>query len=103
MTNLKLESVSLEGFGSFKEKVTYPLNERGLVLVRGTNKDGGGDRYVLSLGFLFCITYMACLTYSVLRRQQRKWKVVSSDGDSLGANRFIGSAPYARCKSIRRC
>jgi DNA repair exonuclease SbcCD nuclease subunit len=52
MTNLLLESVSLQGFGSFKDKVTYPLRERGLVLVRGTNKDGGGDRYVPCL--LYC-------------------------------------------------
>jgi hypothetical protein len=46
MTDLLLESVSLQGFGSFKDQVTYPLRERGLVLVRGTNKDGGHDRYV---------------------------------------------------------
>jgi len=44
MTDLLLESVSLQGFGSFKDQVTYPLHGRGLVLVRGSNKDGGGDR-----------------------------------------------------------
>lgn len=44
MTDLTLESVSLQGFGSFKDQVTYPLEGRGLVLVRGTNQDGGGDR-----------------------------------------------------------
>jgi len=44
MTNLELESVTLQGFGSFKEQVTYPLQARGLVLVRGRNKDEGGDR-----------------------------------------------------------
>jgi hypothetical protein len=44
MTYLMLESVTLQGFGPFKHKVTYPLNNRGLVLVRGINKDGGADR-----------------------------------------------------------
>jgi DNA repair exonuclease SbcCD nuclease subunit len=44
MTDLTLESVTLQGFGPFKDKVSYPLNNRGLVLVRGINKDGGADR-----------------------------------------------------------
>jgi len=43
-TELDLESVSIEGFGPFRNKVTYPLYNRGLVLVRGTNLDGGSDR-----------------------------------------------------------
>jgi hypothetical protein len=29
MMNLLLESVSLQGFGPFKDQVTYPLRERG--------------------------------------------------------------------------
>ena len=44
MTDLELESVTLQGFGSFKDQVTYPLKCRGLVLLRGCNKDTGGDR-----------------------------------------------------------
>lgn len=44
MTDLALDSVTLQGFGSFRDQVTYPLHGRGLVLVRGTNKDSGGDR-----------------------------------------------------------
>ena len=43
LTDIKLCSVSLEGFGPFKDRVTYPLLDRGLVLLRGTNKDGGSD------------------------------------------------------------
>ena len=42
-TDLVIEEVTLQGFGPFKDKVTYPLKQRGLVLVRGTNKDGGSD------------------------------------------------------------
>jgi len=44
MTDLKLASVDLEGFGPFKELTTHPLLDRGLVLLRGSNKDGGSDR-----------------------------------------------------------
>ena len=47
-TELKLESITIQGFGSFKEVATYPLLDRGLVLLRGTNRDGGSDRYVCS-------------------------------------------------------
>jgi hypothetical protein len=43
-TNLVLESVSIKGFGPFKDEVEYPLLDRGLVLLRGTNRDGGSDR-----------------------------------------------------------
>ena len=43
-TDLELLSVSVEGFGPFRQSVTYPLVDRGLVLLRGTNKDGGTDR-----------------------------------------------------------
>ena len=41
---LDFEEISIEGFGPFKEKVTYPLKERGLVLVKGSNHDVGSDR-----------------------------------------------------------
>jgi DNA repair exonuclease SbcCD nuclease subunit len=44
MTDLKLISVTLEGFGPFKDQASYPLLDRGLVLLSGRNKDGGSDR-----------------------------------------------------------
>jgi hypothetical protein len=44
--NLRLSSLVLQGFGPFRQKITYPLDNRGLVLLRGTNRDGGADRYV---------------------------------------------------------
>lgn len=43
-TKLCFESVEIQGFGPFKDSVNYPLNNRGLVLLRGVNKDGGADR-----------------------------------------------------------
>ena len=42
--DLQLTSVTLEGFGPFRESINYPLLNRGLVLLRGTNRDGGSDR-----------------------------------------------------------
>ena len=45
--HLVLESVEMEGFGPVKSLVHYPLLDRGLVLLRGTNRDGGSDRYVV--------------------------------------------------------
>lgn len=42
--HLCFDEITVEGFGPFKESVTYPLRERGLVLLRGSNKDGGSDR-----------------------------------------------------------
>jgi DNA repair exonuclease SbcCD nuclease subunit len=44
VTDLALTKVSVEGFGPFRDKVTYPLSQRGLVLLKGTNNDSGSDR-----------------------------------------------------------
>ncbi len=41
---IELDSVSIAGFGSFRKEVSYPLSNRGVVLLRGTNKDFGSDR-----------------------------------------------------------
>ena len=43
-TNLALDNITVEGFGPFRDSITYPLNNRGLVLLRGSNRDGGSDR-----------------------------------------------------------
>lgn len=42
-SKIEFNYVSLEGFGPFKKSVKYPLSSRGLVLLRGVNKDGGSD------------------------------------------------------------
>jgi hypothetical protein len=39
---LSLDEITLEGFGSFKHLTTYPLSNRGVVLLRGSNRDGSG-------------------------------------------------------------
>jgi DNA repair exonuclease SbcCD nuclease subunit len=43
-TNLVLDNITVEGFGPFRDSITYPLKDRGLVLLRGSNRDGGSDR-----------------------------------------------------------
>jgi hypothetical protein len=43
-TDFQLHSVTIEGFGPFRDKISYPLLDRGLVLLRGSNRDGGADR-----------------------------------------------------------
>lgn len=43
-THLQLDSVTVEGYGPFAERIHYPLKDRGLVLLRGSNRDGGSDR-----------------------------------------------------------
>ena len=52
LSDLQLTSVTVQGFGPFKESTTYPLLNRGLVLLRGTNSDGGSDRYVQLLLYI---------------------------------------------------
>jgi len=41
--DLKLLSTSVTGFGPFEDTVTFPLDNRGLVLLRGSNSDSGPD------------------------------------------------------------
>jgi len=43
-TMLSLDNITVGGFGPFKDSLTYPLKDRGLVLLRGSNQDGGSDR-----------------------------------------------------------
>ena len=55
-TELSVESVAVLGFGSFRQEVVYPLRNRGVLLLRGTNKDDiGSDR----LDVLFFIAHVA--------------------------------------------
>jgi DNA repair exonuclease SbcCD ATPase subunit len=42
-SQLEFKALSIEGFGPFAKVVEYPLEQRGLVLVRGTNRDHGSD------------------------------------------------------------
>lgn len=41
-TFLELHSIQLKNFGPFRDEVTYPLDDRGVVLLRGANLDDSG-------------------------------------------------------------
>ena len=43
VSELEIKSVSIRGFGSFRRETVYPLHNRGVVLLRGVNKDFGSD------------------------------------------------------------
>ena len=44
LTDLIFTSIHIQGFGCFGDKTEYPLDSRGLVLIKGKNLDGGSDR-----------------------------------------------------------
>jgi DNA repair exonuclease SbcCD ATPase subunit len=61
LSNFQLHSVTVQGFGPFSEKITYPLFNRGLVLLRGFNRDGGSDsngsgKTSLAMSLLWALT-----------------------------------------------
>ena len=41
---LSFEMMTVEGYGPFKDSISYPLKDRGLVLLKGTNRDGESQR-----------------------------------------------------------
>jgi len=58
---LLMESVTVQGYGPFKEPTTYPLHDRGLVLLKGRNTDGGSDsngsgKSTLAMSALWALT-----------------------------------------------
>jgi len=60
-TDIEIDSVSIAGFGSFRREVFYPLGNRGVVLLRGTNKDFGSDsngvgKTTLAMASLWALT-----------------------------------------------
>mmetsp|Transcript_15254 Transcript_15254/g.28717 ORF Transcript_15254/g.28717 Transcript_15254/m.28717 type:complete len:1362 (+) Transcript_15254:108-4193(+) len=59
--HLIFDEITLEGFGPFKDTVRYPLSDRGLVLLRGLNRDGGSDsngsgKSTLAMSALWALT-----------------------------------------------
>ena len=43
-SGISLETITVEGYGPFQDSITYPLKDRGLILLRGTNRDGESQR-----------------------------------------------------------
>lgn len=55
----------------------------------------------MSLSCVYACHDSDTATYCV--EQQWKWQVISSDGDTLGADRFSRSSTDAGCKGFRCC
>ena len=59
--SLEFASVTAKGFGPFADTITYPLSDRGLVLLRGNNQDEGSDsngsgKTTLAMAVLWALT-----------------------------------------------
>ena len=44
VVNIEFDSVTLCGLGPFRQRITYPLGKRGVVLLKGRNEDDESDR-----------------------------------------------------------
>ncbi|KAL3826974.1 hypothetical protein ACHAXA_000038 [Cyclostephanos tholiformis] len=61
-TDLDIESVSVLGFGSFREEIVFPLRNRGVLLLKGKNKDdigsdsNGVGKSTLAMASLWALT-----------------------------------------------
>ena len=42
LRKIEFDEVEITGFGAFKDEITYPLNDRGVVCVVGDNRDDSG-------------------------------------------------------------
>ena len=42
LRKIEFEEAEIIGFGAFKDEITYPLNDRGVVCVVGDNRDDSG-------------------------------------------------------------
>eukprot|EP00571_Detonula_confervacea_P000636 CAMPEP_0172321892 /NCGR_PEP_ID=MMETSP1058-20130122/44578_1 /TAXON_ID=83371 /ORGANISM="Detonula confervacea, Strain CCMP 353" /LENGTH=1334 /DNA_ID=CAMNT_0013037503 /DNA_START=59 /DNA_END=4063 /DNA_ORIENTATION=+ len=80
VSELELESVSLLGFGSFRQEVVYPLSNRGVVLLRGTNKDFGSDSNGVGKSTL-AMSSLWALSGSMDARPTQDWKVTDVVND----------------------
>jgi len=87
-TNLELDSVTVEGYGPFARRAHYPLSGRGLVLLRGSNLDGGSDRYVLVTRFNGIASNINVLKQYFPETQQWKWQDFVGHGSSVGTHWF---------------
>lgn len=84
--DLKLTSISVRGFGPFRHQVTYPLSDRGLVLLRGDNNDIGSDSNGSGKTSLAMATLWA-LTGSLDARRTQDGKVADVVNDDCKSAR----------------
>ncbi|GAX21502.1 hypothetical protein FisN_4Hh565 [Fistulifera solaris] len=87
-TKLLFESVSVEGFGPFQQKVEYPLKDRGLILLRGVNEDAGSDSNGSGKTSL-AVSILWALTGTTDPRPSQDYKVSDVVNDSSKSSRVI--------------
>ncbi|GJQ09957.1 hypothetical protein GpartN1_g1748.t1 [Galdieria partita] len=98
--DLCLDGIYIDGFGSFRDAVTYPLSNRGLVIVTGENKDdmtstsNGSGKTTLLMATLWCLNAsMACCVHSDVIHDDRKEAQVTvygrCNGRRLQVTRYI--------------
>jgi len=100
---LKLTSLSVEGFGPFEDTIDYPLENRGLVLLRGSNSDSGPDSNGTGKSSLAMATLWA-LTGSLDARPAADLKVadVVNDNSKLAkvtVRGYINDSPFCVTRS----
>jgi DNA repair exonuclease SbcCD ATPase subunit/DNA repair exonuclease SbcCD nuclease subunit len=91
-SQLEFKALTIEGFGPFSKAVEYPLEQRGLVLVRGTNRDHGSDSNGTGKSSLAMATLWA-LTGSLDPRPLPDGKVadVVHDGSKVARVSVVGT------------
>ena len=87
-TDLQLDFVSVKGFGPFQAETCYPLRERGLVLLRGSNRDGGSDSNGSGKTSL-AVSMLWALTGSVDPRPLQDSKVTDVINDSSKVSKTL--------------
>ena len=96
---IEIESVSILGFGSFRQEVLYPLTNRGVVLLKGTNNDDiGSDSNGVGKSTL-AMSALWSLSGSLDARPTQDGKVADIVNDSsmnaeVTLRGFINSKPF---------
>ncbi|KAG7352086.1 SMC domain containing protein [Nitzschia inconspicua] len=96
--DLKLNQIKVHGFGPFRESITYPLYNRGLVLLRGLNSEAGPDSNGSGKSSLAMATLWA-LTGTLDARRSMDMRVADVINDDSKMARvtvegFINDVPF---------
>lgn len=101
--DLRLTSLSVAGFGPFQDTIDYPLDDRGLVLLRGSNSDCGPDSNGTGKSSLAMATLWG-LTGSLDSRPATDRKVADVVNDqskvaTVTVRGFVNDAPFVLTRS----
>ena len=86
-TNLQFQSLTLSNFGCFEEPFTYPLRDRGLVLIKGSAEDSNGaGKTTLAMAPYWALTGS---TDTRLAGDSRVGDIVFDSGDAARAKKSV--------------